>query len=823
MASLMMLFMLFGNAQLSFATDWDWKGSETNKDLCAGYNTLWTYVGFTSALKTEIDGKDAHDFFLYNVGAKKFVFQGGNWGTKPVLDANKATRFNISYDNIATNFVNQKLGIGQKYYVITSNVGSSTGHWLGFKVDQKDSRDNGLWLDCTKGGNVIYDNFNAYENYKYVCWNFQSDLSSEYNPDGYHTYTIRALYPADEMSDKHEKETCYLYYDKEKDEIIAKDYGAYITDKTQGPNIDPYAQWRLVTVKEIKEKLATLNTADIDDPFNCTFFLKDPYLARYSTENENWNIRVGRTDKVTSGNDALDATKNKNPDITKGLWLGLDSLYTSKLDASTSDGRYGGKDANGKELATSIKEEIARTKGKYFCGQVKDYPASDDNYEYESSFYQHVTIPVSGWYRISCQGFVSTTGNTSYLYAKNHGVKESKNIFRYVRLNDISDFEVVGNGHDKAPTNLTEAGMMFYDEQYTNQVYLYLEADDNLEMGIRFRGENKWCAFDDFGLAFCGKDNIALVLDEDKMNLNYITNAHSKYDKFNGNLLDLHRTFVPHKWNTIVMPVNLTYRQCRELFGSGTKVAELTGFSNGTMLFTRVEHSKTEDSKTIIKANQPYIIKPTLKQEEGFMDAWDEQANPNGYSAESLSYLSNDESSISLTIPLPFTQTLLSKTLNQKADLTYMSGSDFDNSKNMLSVPGTTVKDGNKELTFTGTLTKTYTGTTAKFDLVGKYIVYDGMIYYVDQAYGLDGMRGYFSLNKEAGAKTMKMSVDGVEDENDQVTGIESIFGNKFVAAGNNQGSRVYNLNGQVVSTQGSVEGLPKGIYIINGKKVLVK
>ena len=33
----------------------------------------------------------------------------------------------------------------------------------------------------------------------------------------------------------------------------------------------------------------------------------------------------------------------------------------------------------------------------------------------------------------------------------------------------------------------------------------------------------------------------------------------------------------------------------------------------------------------------------------------------------------------------------------------------------------------------------------------------------------------------------------------------------------------VYNLNGQLVSRDGSIEGLGKGIYIKNGKKFIVK
>lgn len=795
-ASMWVLFIMLAHTQLCFATDYVWQGSKVEDVLAS-----------SKSLKETIDGKDDHDFFLYNVGAKKFVFQGGYWGTKPILDANKATRFNVSADNKW--FSVRKKGLfGTTYlateevklYVLTSNVGSNTGHWLGKKVGRTDSRDNGFWMDCSDGSWTERN----YKQYKYVCWNFQHDMDE--TKYGKNTYTIRSLYSEnDNMWDDHSTEHHYLYYDKSKDEVTMMNFGEYCTDKTKLANIDPYAMWRLVTVAEIKATLKTMNSADIDDPFNCTFFLKDPYLCRYSSENGSWNLRCGL-------NTGAQVMKKVNGS-TDCLKLGLSKLYSSEIDGSKDDTRYGTKDASGKEqLSTSEKEEYAREYGKYFCGEVRGIPGSASS-DY-AAIYQTVTIPMSGWYRVSCQGFVSTDGNTSYLYAKNNS---NVSQVRYVRLNNINDFEAVGKGNDKVPTTMDEAGYMFYDEQYPNQVYIYMNENEILELGIRFRGNNEWTAFDDFGLAYCGKDNIALALDENMTEMSHITNANDKYDSFSGCLFDLHRTFVPHKWNTFVLPVSLTQRQCQELFGSGTKVAELTGYGNGVMTFNRVEHKDTPDSVFVIKANQPYIIKPTLQLENN-QDAWDGE----DYSGESLQYESKTtDNRISVNVPLPFVQTLLSKTLGQKANQDHMSSTAFDNTNNMLCVPGKTING----LSFHGTLTKTYQGTSAKFDLVGKYIVYNGKIYYVNQAYGLDGMRGYFAFDETpaSSSKALRFSVDGIEDSSDQITGIESILGNKFVPAGSKQGNVVYNLSGQVVSTQGSIEDLPKGMYIIKGKKVLVK
>jgi hypothetical protein len=73
----------------------------------------------------------------------------------------------------------------------------------------------------------------------------------------------------------------------------------------------------------------------------------------------------------------------------------------------------------------------------------------------------------------------------------------------------------------------------------------------------------------------------------------------------------------------------------------------------------------------------------------------------------------------------------------------------------------------------------------------------------------LKGYRAYFVIpSTNAGAK-MLMSFDDVVD------GIHT------VNADGTSTSKIYNINGQYVGT--SKEGLAKGIYIVNGKKVVIK
>ena len=86
------------------------------------------------------------------------------------------------------------------------------------------------------------------------------------------------------------------------------------------------------------------------------------------------------------------------------------------------------------------------------------------------------------------------------------------------------------------------------------------------------------------------------------------------------------------------------------------------------------------------------------------------------------------------------------------------------------------------------------------------------------------GFRGFLKANHSAGAKPTMLSIStsSITDGNDgETTGIEDLI---ITADGELMpaNSRVYNINGQLVSEDASnFQSLPSGIYIINGKKYI--
>lgn len=83
----------------------------------------------------------------------------------------------------------------------------------------------------------------------------------------------------------------------------------------------------------------------------------------------------------------------------------------------------------------------------------------------------------------------------------------------------------------------------------------------------------------------------------------------------------------------------------------------------------------------------------------------------------------------------------------------------------------------------------------------------------------MNGTRAWFErYDTSAPAKLTSFSIDGVEDNT--TTDIDSIL--TETEDRNADNATVYNLNGQVVSNNGT-DGLANGIYIMNGKKIIIK
>ena len=397
----------------------------------------------------------------------------------------------------------------------------------------------------------------------------------------------------------------------------------------------------------------------------------------------------------------------------------------------------------------------------------------------------------------------------------------------------------------KGPTNLLEAGKAFHAGKYENEVMIHVsqaELDDkegtvSLVFGIVVGDNNTtltdaWTAFDNFRMLYAGEyEGPSLVLDEDNPDLSYLTETSDEYKNV---VLHLNRTFTLNQWNTLILPVDLTYGQMKRAFGDEMMLAKLYQLNANSVRFKTVECT-TDDDK-MLTAYTPYIIKPTKKPDDNVAyttprlkkaahQYWLDEGEgvKNAYDGVTR-YTSGKVSIKAGHYDIP-NVTLNRELLKTKLDAHWVSTTATSASTNDMVCKGTMaktyyVKDG-KGYFYTD-------GSEQRDDLSGDYFMNKGTMYKVPSTkqYGLKAFRCWFELtgNTDNGttatapAKEVSLVIDGIEDN---TTGIDSIAGDPSSASAKaHTGAGVYNLNGQLVRPGTSLDGLPQGIYIVNGKKV---
>ena len=132
-----------------------------------------------------------------------------------------------------------------------------------------------------------------------------------------------------------------------------------------------------------------------------------------------------------------------------------------------------------------------------------------------------------------------------------------------------------------------------------------------------------------------------------------------------------------------------------------------------------------------------------------------------------------------------------------------------------------------------GTMAKTYENgeiIKGRNDLNGAFFMYKGKLIQVPSGekedheryqYGLKAFRCWFELTStKTPGSTVSLMIDGVEDS---ATSIDDIHADADHTSYKRGVEGVFNMNGQMVRRDNSLEGLPKGMYVVNGKKVIIR
>lgn len=701
---------------------------------------------------------------LYNVGAKKFLSVGGLWGTHASLNVSPYSIY-MKWNKIF-----------QTYFLESKVNGSGTGSYLGIEA-------NGVYMDRKYASSAV----------RFVkAKDYDSKTNKVYlvkiGSDGYLT-----AYPNDE--------DMFCNYETK---LAAEGTTEY---KNQ--------EWKIIT-KNDYYLLFNTATAHMKSAVDASFLLACPDFRVNDTDAAKWKI----------------GGVNPTTDVKSHVRFGDEKTYRTYPGNSDWTPAYDGTHQT--------------NYGKYYYCYTKGLRGFN--------IYQDVKVHKGGWYLLRCNGF--STANSSenikqnggplanlfitVLDAQSNPIKEK---YSAATLDGISqaDAEALGNTYDGAGI-----GRAFFEGKYENQVQICLDdnsisSENPVTLRIGFYVDptdkseadaNELTAVDNFKLLYAGpRRNPELILDEESTDLRYLTEA---ADEYKNSVLHLNRKLNDNMWNSLILPVDLTWGQMKRTFGDAVKVARLAALTENSVQFVTVEPNSDDD--VMVTAFEPYIVFPPYTQVksapytvEHFYTSGGEDNSE--WLGKDYKPTSDENNRLTKTLKADhYDITMVSldrEELKQAVDLnTWVSKTQFD------------ATSGNHgTMVCKGTMAKTYDNgkiIEGRDDLNGDYFMYKGKLIQVPHgnkenggerySYGLKAFRCWFELtdNASAGGKPSHVSllIDGVEDS---TTGIDDIHGSTDRTSYKRGIEGVFNINGQMVRRSCSLEGLPKGMYVVNGKKIIIR
>ena len=751
-------------------------------------------------------------FFLYNVKTGRLLNAGGYWGTHVAL---KEYGKPLAVENAGETAGKQKIklimemaGTEGKYvgWVGVPGASGKNPADIGTYVDRK-STDVYGWLLESLG-----DDKHTYRLYTYA--------HSKFDQYGVKWNTKKKFYLASNKGVLDADRNCE----------------AYAVDSIA--NYKGYDEWRFLSYKQILD-LQAKNADELNDALELSFKLKCPGFSRGDND-------------ITSWKTYNYATPASNAAGVDGFaFYGL-NYYSNPIAGPNTNPSESEKEVNSQKIPPTWTSTLSETAYE-FDGRKYDKDSLENYKRYLAKYYtasitnkrgtvyQDIVVTTPGRYQIECKGYSTT--EKAKLFA---GVLKSDGITMVGKvktrtLNQVSDMsQAAKDSLHVLEKNVDYAGKNFYgNRQYINTVYVtvtdsIIKADGKatIRLGIRVgddqndkapvtTGYGEWTVFDDFRMLYAAKEvKEDLILDEMRDNLSYLVNCPTPMEN---KTLHLNKTFTLNKWNSFILPVNLNKKQVTEAFGGDARLAKLTGLTETGIEFTSV--NLLDSNSTAIEAYMPYIIFPVK--------------GPGQTEAYTANYQQNNNNTNErLNINIPANHYVIGKVsmpLTRTGDVKANDWSKMNQEKWTLKDP----VGNNDQIKAYGTFARTF-GEFSSYDettgvygevinkskiiekrdsLVDCYFFDKGNMYHSTKR--PRGLRGFSCWFKPVNGKSQnaQLTIDGVSQG---TTGIEDILAD-YEQPVSRFANGIYNLNGQLVKQGNSTAGLPSGLYIVNGKKCIVR
>lgn len=710
--------------------------------------------------------------YLYATTPKKFVTVGGRYGAQPILA------------EVGMNFYVEKVAddTNGRYYIHswvnnpTTSQGTGNADYLGVKPamddDERifstsgDQTKKSIYLFVDRGKVNTDDNGNTPSPDR-VKWYIEA-VSGTTN--GYKIYS------------KWKDNQGYS------DDVERKYYLSYY----QGPTEEGKPQKKFLVVTTDESKAETFYFIQIDDYHKVINNQNKKYINVSGLVQD---ARFERNNKGING----DLWGEYNAE-SKNVWQ---FRYNRNADTYVFP-----------NLQDNVKELAYMTA---WVGPNGDFNGQTGNY-----LIQKITGLKPGLYRVNCQGFYFNPGNqndknnTSFVFAS----QNYEDISNQTTLKTIesADWDKMQNMTTEGPNGFktivikycVNAGKIFaesnpYEDKdvdsrkYDNSVAVLVKADEGSETGTLYIGAGKrvneggYAYFDNFQLFYMGDkqwylDATNTSTEEFTTTKNdgdtYYTpsgiNRNSGADQYTFPVIyNIRRYFNVGKWESLILPCTLTGDQVKQTFGGDQEVK--------LSVYDRVEgtcvYFKTVDTdKEGIVAGIPYIIK--VGKEADIKTKNDEYTFPWGNNT----------------------------TVKVKGPIYQVKG----------VVPPTFMGEGvTKEEKISGGYKVQFHGFYYDPGAApaNAYVVNNGDMYHLSSDWNnFVGTSWYVTITDAQGyAKALSFSFDG----DSSTTAIENVAGQEDAAVQTD--GFVYNLSGQRVGTRNDMSNLSSGIYVVAGKKFVVK
>lgn len=761
--------------------------------------------GAVTTGSTLSDADSTKVFFLYNVKTGKFLNAGGYWGTHVSLKD-----YPLSLWAKTNNYKLPTSSTTQNRIDFVQNLETGVGKYLGWMSGS--DTDEGVFIDRKQDEKTHYG-------WVFVPLN-----------DGKNTYKIYTYATQSPSSSDTPYYLCANGDETDQDKNCGAFSESYIKKKLTG-----YDTWRVLTMAQISALLKE-NSDNMTSALDLSYRLDCPGFSRGNKDIIKWNVSTFA--KGTNGGWRFGLEKLHNTDKTLTGSGETSSLYKYDVNNLSSSAPYTFEGSEYKD-----KDNYERYLGKYFCADAKNM---------RGVIYQDVVIKAPGSYLIECKGYSTTTKAKIFAsWFDKDGKNEDKSLMHQNVLNQVSYMSKAEQEElHVSEQNMDYAGKNFYGKRkYINTVLIQVpetkkQSENNYGV-IRFGliigndqndtkvdAANEWTVFDDFRLLYASDDKSAdLILDEDRDNLSYLKDCSNTYKN---TVLHLNKTFTKDKWNSFVLPVSLKRDQFRQAFGANARLAKLSNLTSSEIQFQTVNMDAITDNSPVLDAYTPYIIFPTkihtdttkvspaykatLQTTVGESKTQEVVIKANHYDIPNVTFETNSSNK---------------NDLSQMNTDTWVSDvtTTVENSNGSLKAYGTFARTFGQKATQNVTDEKAVDYGVYKFDdrkiisgrddLKGSYFFDKGNLYYSsERVRGLRGFSCWFKpVNSSSATTKLNLYIDGVANG---TTGIDEVAFCDEEPTGK-AAKGIYNMNGQLVSNGSDTTNLPAGMYIVNGKKCVVR